>query len=86
MNTIIYLFQYTFVQDQMGKPAKFEYKTYVVVEEEKVCLPEEIWSSKLASRLIAVTKFITKYPHIDLSTVDISIFRGDIIDSCELAK
>jgi hypothetical protein len=71
----IYCFEYTFVQDQMGKPQKLEYKTYIVINSE--------FGETQKDKAEAIAKFNKKYPHVDMTTVYVSEFKGDCIDSFE---
>ena len=82
----IYCFEYTFVQDQMGKPQKLEYKTYIIVEADS--FGAEIMDKNgdyiaYNSKNAAISKFTKKYPHVDMTTVYVSEFKGDFIDSFE---
>jgi len=73
----IYLFE--FKQDQSPSPSKngiFNYKTFVIIDDEWLDKQEDVKNK-------AIYKFKEKYPHVDMTTVQISQFKGDIIDSCE---
>ncbi len=84
----IYLFEYQFKQEGFvfPKDGRMNYKSYVIVESET----PDVWVNgeyvKYVSREAAITKFVEKYPHVNVNTVKISIFKGDIIDSCEPAN
>jgi len=86
----IYLFEYKFKQDQSPSPSKngiFNYKTFVIVDDEghdiMLGAPDYV---PFDGKLEAINKFRAKYPHVNMTTVQISQFKGDIIDSCEPAN
>jgi hypothetical protein len=88
----IYLFQYQFdpcpsVHSSIKKRGLLNYKTFIIVRDNENPNLNDSEEFKFAqSKKVAVNKFKEKFPHVDLSTVNISIFNGDIIDSCEPAE
>ena len=85
----IYLFQYEFEQTE-GRSRKtliknFIYKTFIVVDfersDEKL---ENETVNKYIPREEAISIFVKNFPHVDIYTVTISLFNGNIIDSCEV--
>jgi len=79
----IYLFEYQFKQEKRGL---MNYKTYMIVDFERPDSTDEDGKIvKYIPREEAVKQFIEKFPHVDMKTVQISLFHGSIIDSCEPA-
>jgi hypothetical protein len=80
----IYLFEYSFKQEVRGL---LNYKTFIIVENDDM---EEYAKNPLLFLQImqenAEGKFKEKFPHVDFSTVEVSEFRGDVIDSYESSK
>lgn len=80
----IYLFQYQFKQEKRGL---LNYKTYIIVNDEgNECLRGLPNYCPLDTKEIASRKFVEKFPHVDFNSVEISIFKGDVIDSYEPAE
>jgi hypothetical protein len=79
----IYLFEYQFKQEKRGL---LNYKTYIIVENDNM---EEYAKNPILFRqnmqIEAENKFKEKFPHVEFDTVEISEFRGDMIDTHEIA-
>jgi len=58
------------------------YKTYMIVDtvRDDVILEDET-VEKYLPREEAIKKFVEKFPHVDMKTVEICLFRGAMIDS-----
>lgn len=78
----IFKFEYQFKQEKRGL---LNYKTFIIIEgdvEEYNKNPLLFNQDMLQN---AINKFQEKLPHVDMETVEVSEFKGDMIDSCEVA-
>jgi len=77
---IIYQFEYQFKQDKRGL---LNYKTFIILNGD----PEEYQKNPFLfcqdMQVEAENKFKTMFPHVDFDTVEVSEFKGSVIDSCE---
>jgi hypothetical protein len=79
----IFKFEYQFKQDKRGL---LNYKTFIIVQNDDIEAynknPFLFDQDMLQS---AINKFQEKFPHVNFDTVEVSEFKGDVIDSCEVA-
>jgi hypothetical protein len=77
----IYLFKYQFKQDKRGL---LNYETFIIVQNDDM---EEYSKNPVLflqdMQIEAENKFKEKFPHVSFDTVEVSEFRGDVIDKCE---
>jgi hypothetical protein len=80
---IIYLFSYQFKQEKRGL---LNYQTFVIVngDMEEYGKNPLLFLQNMQAR--AELKFQEKFPHVDFDTVEVSEFKGDVIDKCEPAE
>lgn len=76
----IYQFKYQFRQDKRGL---LNYKTYIIIDGDPKHYEEHPLTFLQCMQAKAEFEFKEKFPHVDFDTVEVSEFRGDMIDSCE---
>jgi len=81
----IYLFQYEASTNSAIAYRNFIYKTFIIVDSEHSDEKLENGTvNKYIPREEAISIFVKNFPHVDIYTVTISLFNGNIIDSSEV--